>query len=97
MWFILGANEKREICFTNTYQKRKFSKTPRIVTYVDGPFFPDESLDRKEKQADLRNRVYKAMCERSKMNTVELIKYIKVEENQDQAENNSSAASDKEN
>ena len=45
----------------------------------------------------MRNRVYKAMCERSKMNTVELIKYIKVEENQDQAENNSSAASDKEN
>ncbi|MBO7535652.1 MAG: 1-acyl-sn-glycerol-3-phosphate acyltransferase, partial [Bacilli bacterium] len=24
-------------CFTNTYQKKLFSKKPRIVTYVDGP------------------------------------------------------------
>lgn len=68
-------------CFTNTYQKRRFSKTPRIVTYVDGPFFPNENLDRKEKQADLRNRVYEAMCERSKMNNVELIKYVKATDN----------------
>ena len=67
-------------CFTNTYQKRRFSKTPRIVTYIDGPFFPDENLERKERQADLRNRVYEAMCERSKMNNVELIKYVKATE-----------------
>ena len=64
-------------CFTNTYQKRPFSKTPKIVTYVDGPFFADESLSKKEKQLDLRNRVYNKMCERSKMNNVEIIKYIK--------------------
>lgn len=64
-------------CFTNTYHKRRFSKIPQIITYVDGPFFPDESLPKKEKQIELRNRVYKAMCERSKMNNVEIIKYIK--------------------
>jgi len=64
-------------CFTNTYQKRRFSKTPRIVTYISGPFFPDESLDKKEKQEDLRNRVYNAMVENTRYNTVELIKYIK--------------------
>lgn len=66
-------------CFTNTYQKRKFSRTPRIVTYVDGPFFPDESLGKKEKQTDLRNRVYEKMVERSRNNNVEIIKYIKQE------------------
>ncbi|MCR4579671.1 MAG: 1-acyl-sn-glycerol-3-phosphate acyltransferase [Treponema sp.] len=64
-------------CFTNTYQKRPFSNKPKIVTYVDGPFFPDEKLDRKERQADLRNRVYEKMQERSKNNNIELIKYIK--------------------
>ena len=73
-------NDCPTFCFTNTYQKRRFSKMPRIVTYVDGPFFPDESLERKEKQTDLRNRVYETMSERSKMNNVELIKYIKADE-----------------
>lgn len=63
--------------FTNTYQKRKFSKKPQIVTYVDGPFFPDESLEKKEKQSELRKRVYEKMVERSKNNNMELIKYIK--------------------
>lgn len=63
--------------FTNTYQKRKFSKTPKIVTYIDGPFFPNEELPLKEKRADLRNRVYNAMTERSKNSNVEIIKYIK--------------------
>ncbi len=63
--------------FTNTYQKRKFSKIPKIVTYVDGPFFPDENLSSKEQKTDLRNKVYNAMVERSKNNNVELVKYIK--------------------
>ena len=62
-------------CFTNTYQKRRFSHTPRLVTYVDGPFFADESLSPKAQRADLRRRVYEAMTARSKLNTVELIRY----------------------
>lgn len=70
-------------CFTNTYEKRRFSKNPRMVTYVDGPFFPDENLSSKEQRADLREKVYKAMCERSKNNTIELIKYIKAEDKHD--------------
>jgi len=63
-------------CFTNTYQKRRFSKNPRIVTYIDGPFWPDETLPLKEQKMDLRNKVYNAMVERSKNNNVELVKYI---------------------
>lgn len=69
--------DKAVYCFTNTYQKRKFSKTPKIVTYIDGPFYPDKNLNGKDQREDLRNRVYSAMVERSKMNNVELIKYIK--------------------
>ena len=65
------------ICFTNTYQKRKHSKKPQIVTYVDGPFYPDAKLRGKEQKADLRNRVYEQMKERSSRNTLVLATYIK--------------------
>ncbi len=64
-------------CFTNTYQKRRFFKTPRVVTYIDGPFKADESLSKAEQKEQLRNMVYGAMIERSKNNNVELIRYIK--------------------
>lgn len=67
-------------CFTNTYQKRRFSKKPRIVTYIDGPFYPDPSLPARAQRKDLRNRVYTAMCERAKASTVEVIKYIPKDE-----------------
>lgn len=66
-------------CFTNTYQKRRFSKQPRLVTYVDGPFYPDENLPSKEQKTELRDRIYKAMCERSKNSNYEIIKYIRKE------------------
>lgn len=64
-------------CFTNTYQKRKLSKKPKIVTYIDGPFYPDSSLSIKEQRKTLRNAIYECMCERAKLSTVEWIKYTK--------------------
>jgi 1-acyl-sn-glycerol-3-phosphate acyltransferase len=67
-------------CFTNTYQKRKLSKKPRIVTYVDGPFYPDEARPPRERRRALRDQVYHAMCARAKLNQVEVIKYVKKEE-----------------
>ncbi len=67
-------------CFTNTYQRRRFGKKPRIVTYVDGPFFADETLTPREQKAALRDIVYNKMCERAKSSTVEVIKYIKAED-----------------
>lgn len=66
-------------CFTNTYQKRKFSKKPKMITYVDGPFFPNEELTGKEQREDLRNRVYEAMVKRSQNSNIEIIKYVKRE------------------
>ena len=70
-------------CFTNTYQKRKIGKKPRIVTYVDGPFFPDTALADKDKRRDLRDRVYSCMLERSKLSTVEYIEYRREEKHDD--------------
>ena len=67
-------------CFTNTYQKRRFSKKPRVVTYIDGPFYANTDLSPKEQRKHLRDQVYECMCERAKNSNVEYIKYIKKEE-----------------
>ncbi len=68
-------------CFTNTYQKRKFSKKPKTVTYIDGPFFVNNELSLRERRKDLRDRVFDCMCERAKNSNIECIKYVKREEN----------------
>lgn len=68
-------------CMTNTYQKygRKKNKV-QIVTYIDGPFFAEkDGLSMKEQQENLRNRIYENMVERSKNSNIEVIKYIKDE------------------
>ncbi len=66
-------------CFTNTYQKRKNGKL-QIVTYIDGPFYPNKSLNQKEQQEDLRNQIYQKMVERSQSSNIEIIKYVKENE-----------------
>ena len=71
---------KPSFCFTNTYIKRRFGKKPKIVTYIDGPFFPNERLDRRSRRKDLRDRIYSKMTERAANSTVEVIKYIKKED-----------------
>ena len=67
---------------TNTYQSYgKNNDKVRIVTYVDGPFFPDdECKTMKEKQQNLRDKVYKKMVERSQNSNIEVIKYVKKED-----------------
>lgn len=67
-------------CFTNTYQKRRWGKTPKIVTYLDGPFWPDEKLPVKEQKQKLHQSVMNSMKEFCKNSNVEVIKYIKKEE-----------------
>lgn len=61
---------------TNTYQSYGKNKI-KIVSYIDGPFFAKNELNKKEKQKDLRNIVYETMQERSKNSNVEYIKYEK--------------------
>ncbi len=63
-------------CITNTYQKCGKNKI-KIVSYIDGPFFADKSLSKKEQKESLRNKVYECMVERSKNSNIEKIKYIK--------------------
>ncbi len=69
-------------CFTNTYQKRRWRRKPRIVTYVDGPFYPDENLPPRERRRVLRDQVFHTMTERAKRSDVSWIEYRKKEETQ---------------
>lgn len=65
---------------TNTYHRRgRRGDGVRIVTYIDGPFYPDETLGFKRRQQDLRDRVYTCMAERSRESDYEYIVYKKRE------------------
>ncbi len=73
--------KKPVFCMTNTYQSYgKNSDKIKIVTYIDGPFFANEDLSKKEQKQDLRDRVYNCMVDRSKNSNIEYIKYIKTTE-----------------
>ncbi|MFA6667279.1 MAG: 1-acyl-sn-glycerol-3-phosphate acyltransferase [Bacilli bacterium] len=65
--------------FTTTYKKRKHRKAPKIIVYLDGPFFVNTEIPENLRKDDLRDKVFNAMEERSKNNDVEVIKYVKKE------------------
>ena len=63
---------------TNTYQSYgKNNDKIKIVTYIDGPFFPNKNLPKNEQKQDLRNQVYNQMVERSNNINIQFIKYKK--------------------
>ena len=64
---------------TNTWQKRRFSKKPKLVSYLSGPLLPDESLGRSDAMEDLKERVYFEMIKVTRsVKQVEKNQYIKV-------------------
>lgn len=66
-------------CVTNVYKKYgKDQNGVQIISYLDGPFYAKESLKTiKEKQKDLRDKVYNQMCERAKKSEITLYDYKK--------------------
>lgn len=68
-------------CATTTYQRGKNGKC-KIITYLDGPFFPDNTLNKKQAQEKLRNEIYEKMCERSKLSNFEKFQYRKIKGNE---------------
>ena len=72
--------QKPVFCFTNTYQKRKNGKV-QIITYIDGPFYPDPNLNQREDMKRLRDLCYEAMVRESQKNTIEVIRYERKKEN----------------
>ena len=63
---------------TTTFQPRKNAhKKPRVTIYIDGPFYPDESLDKKSRAKNLHDKAYNALTSRAKHSTVKYIHYKK--------------------
>ncbi len=78
--FKLPINlEVPSFVMTTTYYKRRFGNKPGIKIFVDGPFFSDQKLDKKEQAENLKNKVYECMKKRSEESDYEYIKYIKGE------------------
>lgn len=71
--------EAPSFVMTNTYQKTAWRKRPQMISYIDGPLFPDRSLSRKEQQQKLMHDVEMIMKQRATLSNVEYIKYIKEE------------------
>lgn len=62
---------------TTTYQKRRFGKRPKMVVYLDGPFFADQDLPLKERQKKLCEEVRSTMEARSHNSNCEYVRYEK--------------------
>lgn len=66
------------ICVTNTFVPHK--KRYKLLTHIDGPFYPDQNLNRKEAKTKLRNQVYETMIMRSlEVKQYEKNRYIKID------------------
>jgi len=77
------TNDVPTFVVTNTFKKRKFTKVPKVVTYIDGPFYCEKEGGLKEKMINLRNEVYETMVARSKLSDFSVYTYIKREETKD--------------
>ncbi|MCD7882703.1 MAG: hypothetical protein LUI87_03190 [Lachnospiraceae bacterium] len=64
-------------CMTTTYQQRKHGSKPKIVVYIDGPFFAEPGKNKREQQMELHDRIHACMESRSRMSTCEYIRYQK--------------------
>ncbi len=69
------------VALTTCFSARRFFKTPKITTFVDGPFYPDPSLSNSENARMLRDKVYSAMCDRAaRYSTYSYYNYVRKEE-----------------
>lgn len=65
---------------TNCYQKRKVGKRPKVVSFVDGPFYPDNSLPLKERKEKLRNECFESMEKRTReSSTYSYVSYERID------------------
>lgn len=72
--------EVPSFALTTTYRRRRFGRKPRTVTYLDGPFYPDPALSRRQQPQELRDRIHAAMVRRSRESDCCYIQYIKKED-----------------
>lgn len=67
------------LVLTNIYKKRRFGRKPRVITCLDGPFYPNRALSPRQQAQDLRDRIWQTMVTRSQESDCEYIRYAKKE------------------
>ncbi|MBQ4598489.1 MAG: 1-acyl-sn-glycerol-3-phosphate acyltransferase [Clostridia bacterium] len=72
--------DKPVYAVTVTYQKRCLCRKPKMVVYVDGPFYPDKALPPRDAAKALHDTVYTTMQARSRKSNCAYIRYEKIEE-----------------
>ncbi len=73
------AEEKPVFSMTLTYHRRRLSSKPRTRVYIDGPFYPEAALPRREQKERLCEEVRQAMERRSLESDYSYIEYIQDE------------------
>lgn len=76
--------DKPVVVMTTTYHRYKgllkYIKRPQVIQYLDGPFYPDNTLSKAEAKNKLRDQVYQTMVSRSEQTKqYEYRQYIKKE------------------
>lgn len=62
---------------TTTYQKRRHSKKPKIIVYIDGPFFADKNLSKKQQQIQLHDQIDYQLKQRAALSNCSYYHYRK--------------------
>lgn len=70
-----ASNKLPVYCMTTTYHKRVIGKKPKIIIYVDGPFYADDASNTSERKKELHRKIMNCMKERSRNSTYEYWNY----------------------
>ena len=74
---------------TKCFQKKRLGKTPKVVTFIDGPFYPKQGLTHAQNAQYLRDVVYEKMIERAQAHsTYVYYEYRKTEDENDGTQSN---------
>lgn len=63
---------------TTTYSKPSWGKRPQITVYLDGPFYPDSDLEKKQAQQKLHEQIYLAMQKRAALSNYQYCTYEQI-------------------
>ncbi|MCI2083116.1 MAG: hypothetical protein LKK19_01715 [Bacteroidales bacterium] len=73
-----AIDHKPVYALTNCYQKRKIGRFPKVITFVDGPFYADDTKSIRENMEMLHDLCFNAMRYRTgKYSTYEYVRYVR--------------------
>lgn len=77
MHFPIMLN-KCSFVMTTTYTKPRWGQRPRITVYLDGPFYPDLHMEKKQAQKKLHDQIVATMEKRAAVSNYKYYTYQKI-------------------